>query len=177
MCHTVKQPRGLACVVSNTTFDASTTLNDRNGGKVDLKNITALFKELGFEVRELYKVDKGTADPAVPDSGSLLPSDLFQNAIGQDEADVEFDQPNTTDMLICYPTQLDRRESADSAARAPLKAPTARRERRESAMRAVTSAMVLKMLKTFTVRAPGMAIKKRAPRERGASAVSAVRAP
>ncbi|CAH1256212.1 Hypp1621 [Branchiostoma lanceolatum] len=74
----------------------------------------------------------------------------------------------------------DRRESADSAARAPLRASTARRERRqrgESAMRAVTSAMVLNMLKTFAVRAPRMAIQKRAPRERGASAVSAVRAP
>ncbi|CAH1226389.1 MUC4 [Branchiostoma lanceolatum] len=53
----------------------------------------------------------------------------------------------------------DRRESADSAARAPW-------ERGESAMRAVTSAMVLNMLKTFAVRALRMAIKKRAPRER-----------
>ncbi|CAH1257014.1 SLC17A6 [Branchiostoma lanceolatum] len=44
-------------------------------------------------------------------------------------------------------------------------------------MRAVTSAMVLNMLKTFAVRAPRMAIQKRAPRERGPSAVSAVRAP
>ncbi|CAH1248849.1 Hypp8455 [Branchiostoma lanceolatum] len=38
-------------------------------------------------------------------------------------------------------------------------------------MRAVTSAMVLNMLKTFAVRAPRMAIKKRSPRERGASAI------
>ncbi|CAH1266719.1 Hypp3546 [Branchiostoma lanceolatum] len=54
-----------------------------------------------------------------------------------------------------------------------VRAPTARRERRqrgESAMRAVTSAMVLNMLKTFAVRAPRMAIKKRAPRERRESA-------
>ncbi|XP_019646757.1 PREDICTED: caspase-2-like, partial [Branchiostoma belcheri] len=189
LCYTmVKQPRGLAYVVSNVTFDH---LSNRGGGDVDFQNITALLTQLGFEVRELCDktaseietgiqsfameeahqtadccvvvmmshgkpehiygrdgqdsstspsvniptiismfdnvncpalrgkpklfffqacrgdtADRGTAGPDVPDAGSLLPSNFFENVTGRHEADVSTDQPTATDMLICYPTQL-----------------------------------------------------------------------